>query len=65
MKNIFPEKRRDDPKAGGQPLGDVIDFALKVVEERRAIKSKIREAIIAGDDAALKIHAKKLVGIKD
>lgn len=51
------------PKAQ-QPIGDLVDIALKIADEQFRIEEQIREAILDNDDTRLKVLAKQLVGLQ-
>ena len=47
-----------------QLIGDLVDVALKIAEERTRLLMKIREACIAGDDREMKLLVRQLVGLE-
>jgi hypothetical protein len=47
-----------------QPIGDLVDIALKIADEQFRLEEEIRQAILANDDAQLKLLAKQLVGLE-
>jgi hypothetical protein len=47
-----------------QPIGDLVDIALKIADEQFRLEEEIRQAILANDDARLKLLAKQLVGLQ-
>jgi len=47
-----------------QPIGDIVDVALKIADEQFELEQQIKEAILANDDTRLKLLAKQLVGLE-
>jgi len=47
-----------------QPVGDIVDVALKIAEERHEIQLQMKEALRAGDDERVKHLARRLVGLE-
>jgi len=47
-----------------QPIGDLVDVALKIADDQFHLEEQIKEAILANDDARLKVLAKQLVGLQ-
>jgi len=60
-----PERRmKQSIQRAIQPIGDIVDVALKIADEQFELEQQIKEAILANDDTRLKLLAKQLVGLE-
>lgn len=57
--------KKQPPALDRETIGDAVEVALKIAKRRYQIQVRMREAILADDDAELKTLAKQLVGLTE